>query len=73
MKGRASRIGDDVRGRGGGSETRNALQALVEYALAWMGDQLFVSKYQLELSKKEEIQRFLEAQMAGEMWVRGGG
>jgi hypothetical protein len=37
--------------------------ALVEYALAGMDTQLFVSKYQLELPRKEEIQRFLEAQM----------
>ncbi len=34
--------------------------ALVEYALAGMGNGLFVSKYQLELPRKEEIQRFLE-------------
>lgn len=33
------------------------------YALAGMDNQLFVSKYQLELSKKEEMQGFLEAQM----------
>jgi len=37
--------------------------ALVEYALAGMDNRLFVSKYQLELPKKEEIQRFLEEQM----------
>jgi len=34
--------------------------ALVEYALAGMDNGLFVSKYQLELPKKEEIQRFVE-------------
>jgi len=34
--------------------------ALVEYTLAGMDNNLFVSKYQLELPKKEEIQRFLE-------------
>ena len=34
--------------------------ALVEYALAGMDNQLFVSKYQLELPPKEDIQRFLE-------------
>jgi predicted nuclease of restriction endonuclease-like (RecB) superfamily len=34
--------------------------ALVEYAIAGMDNNLFVSKYQLELPKKEEIQRFLE-------------
>lgn len=38
--------------------------ALVEYALAGMDNQLFVSKYLLELPKKEEIQRFLLEQMA---------
>ena len=37
--------------------------ALVEYALAGMDNRLFVSKYQLELPRKEEIQRFLEAKM----------
>lgn len=36
---------------------------LVEYALAGMDNNLFVSKYQLELPKKEEIQRFLEEKM----------
>ncbi|NGX53550.1 MAG: hypothetical protein K1000chlam4_00262 [Chlamydiae bacterium] len=34
--------------------------ALVEYALAGIDNQLFISKYQLELPKKEEIRRFLE-------------
>jgi predicted nuclease of restriction endonuclease-like (RecB) superfamily len=34
--------------------------ALVEYALAGMDDYLFVSKYQLELPRKEEIQKFIE-------------
>jgi predicted nuclease of restriction endonuclease-like (RecB) superfamily len=33
---------------------------LVEYALAGLDNGLFVSKYQLELPKKEEIKRFLE-------------
>jgi predicted nuclease of restriction endonuclease-like (RecB) superfamily len=37
--------------------------ALVEYALAGMDNSLFVSKYQLELPKKEEMQSFIEAQM----------
>lgn len=36
---------------------------LVEYALAGMDNRLFVSKYQLELPKKDEIERFLEEQM----------
>ena len=35
-------------------------RALVEYALAGMDNGLFVSKYQLELPKKEEMQRFIE-------------
>ena len=34
--------------------------ALVEYALAAIGNRLFVSKYQLELPSKEDLQRFLE-------------
>ena len=33
---------------------------LVEYALAGMDNSLFVSKYQLELPKKEEMQRFIK-------------
>jgi predicted nuclease of restriction endonuclease-like (RecB) superfamily len=36
---------------------------LVEYALAGMDNGLFVSKYQLELPKKEEIGRFIEEQI----------
>lgn len=38
--------------------------ALVEYALAGMDNQLFVSKYQLALPQKEEIRRFVEEQIA---------
>ena len=38
-------------------------RTLVEYALAGMDNGLFVSKYQLELPKKEEIQRFIEEQV----------
>ena len=34
--------------------------ALVEFALAGMTSRLFVSKYQLELPSKEDLQRFLE-------------
>lgn len=34
--------------------------ALVEYALAGMANQMFVSKYQLELPSKEVLQKFLE-------------
>ena len=37
--------------------------ALVEYALAGMNNKLFVSKSQLELPKKEEMQKFIEEQM----------
>jgi predicted nuclease of restriction endonuclease-like (RecB) superfamily len=37
--------------------------ALVEYALAGMDNGLFVSKYQLELPKKEEMQHFIEEQI----------
>jgi len=36
---------------------------LVEYALAGMDNHLFVSKYQLELPKKEAMQRFLAQQL----------
>ena len=35
--------------------------ALVEYALAGMDNQLFVSKYQLQLPGKEEMEKFIEA------------
>ncbi|MEF8756429.1 MAG: PDDEXK nuclease domain-containing protein [Accumulibacter sp.] len=38
--------------------------ALVEYALAGIDNGLFVSKYLLELPKKEEMQRFIEQQLA---------
>jgi hypothetical protein len=41
---------------------------LVEYALAGIDNNLFVSKYQLELPKKEEMQKFIEEQM---MAVKG--
>ena len=37
--------------------------ALVEYALAGLDNQLFVSKYQLELPKQEDMQRFIEEQI----------
>lgn len=47
--------------------------ALVEYALAGIDNGLFVSKYLLELPKKEEMQHFIEEQLAagalGEMGV----
>ncbi len=38
--------------------------ALVEYALAGIDNGLFVSKYMVELPKKEEMQRFIEEQLA---------
>ena len=38
--------------------------ALVEYALAGIDNALFVSKYLLELPKKEEIQRIIEQHLA---------
>ncbi|ARM35492.1 DUF1016 domain-containing protein (plasmid) [Legionella longbeachae] len=37
--------------------------ALAEYALAGMDNNLFVSKYLLELPKKEEMQRFIEEEL----------
>ena len=37
--------------------------ALAEYALAGMDNQLFIAKYQLELPKKEEMQRFIDEQI----------
>ncbi len=38
-------------------------KALVKYALAGMDDNLFVSKYQLELPKKEEMEKFIEEKL----------
>lgn len=38
--------------------------ALVEYALAGMDNRLFVSKYQLQLPRKEDIERFIERNIA---------
>jgi hypothetical protein len=43
--------------------------ALVEYALAAINNRLFVSKYQVQLPSKEELQRFLE----GKRQELGGG
>ena len=40
---------------------------LVEYALAGMDNQLFVSKYMLELPSKEEMQSFIEDQIKQEI------
>lgn len=42
-------------------------RALSEYALAGMDNNLFVSKYQLELPKKEEMQRFIEEHVRGKV------
>ncbi|MGQ3684933.1 MAG: PDDEXK nuclease domain-containing protein [Candidatus Loosdrechtia sp.] len=39
--------------------------AKVEYALAGMDNKLFVTKYQLELPKKEAIRKFLEQELRG--------
>ena len=36
----------------------------VEYALPGVDAQLFVSRYQLELPKKDELERFLTAQVS---------
>jgi hypothetical protein len=36
---------------------------LVQYALAGMDNQLFVSQYQLELPQEQQIQAFLETQL----------
>jgi predicted nuclease of restriction endonuclease-like (RecB) superfamily len=38
--------------------------ALMEYALAGMDNRLFVSRYQLELPKKEDLERFLETELS---------
>jgi hypothetical protein len=40
--------------------------ALVEYALADLPNRPFVSKFQLELPSREQLQQFLNAQIAGE-------
>lgn len=37
--------------------------ALAHYALAGMDNQLFVSRYQLELPRKEEVEAFIERQV----------
>lgn len=42
--------------------------ALVEYATAGLDNEIFVSKYLLELPKKEEMERFIETELAA---VRG--
>jgi hypothetical protein len=39
--------------------------ALVEYALAGMDNQLFVSKYQLHLPEPEQLKRELERTLRG--------
>lgn len=38
--------------------------SLAEYALAGMDNQLFIAKYQLELPKKEDMQRFIDEQLS---------
>jgi predicted nuclease of restriction endonuclease-like (RecB) superfamily len=42
--------------------------ALVEYALAGLDNGLFVSKYLLELPRKEAMQGFIEEQLSGSAW-----
>lgn len=42
--------------------------ALVEYALAGMDNKLFVSRYKLELPKKEEMVRFMEKQIMADKY-----
>jgi hypothetical protein len=37
--------------------------ALMEYALAGMGNALFVSRSQLELPRKEEVEKLLEEEL----------
>ena len=46
----------------------NKDQPLVEYALAGMNNQLFVSKYELELPGKKDIQEFLRENISNETW-----
>ena len=46
----------------------NKNQALVEYATTGMDNQLFVSKYILELHKKEELEAFIKQEI--EKWNR---
>jgi predicted nuclease of restriction endonuclease-like (RecB) superfamily len=43
--------------------------ALVEYALAGIDNGIFVSKYLLELPRKEDMQRFIEAQLAADKHI----
>jgi predicted nuclease of restriction endonuclease-like (RecB) superfamily len=45
--------------------------ALIEYALAGMDSQLFVSRYQIELPKKEELKQFLEMELKEQGAVDG--
>jgi len=46
------------------TQKSNSKGSLVEYALAGMDNQLFVSQYAVELPKKEQLQRFIEEQAA---------
>jgi hypothetical protein len=43
--------------------------ALMEYALAGLDNQLFVSRYQLELPRKADLERFLREQVRESMSV----
>ena len=38
-------------------------QALIKYAKTGISNQLYVSKYQLELPQKEELRKFIESQV----------
>lgn len=43
----------------------------IEYALAGMDSRLFVSRYQIELPKKEELEQFLETELKEQGVVDG--
>lgn len=57
-------------GRGFCFEARKN-HALIEYALAGMDSRLFVSRYQIELPKKEELEQFLETELKEQGAVDG--
>lgn len=47
-------------------------RSLVEYALAGMDNALFVSRYQVELPKKEDLKKFIEQQLREKELGHGG-
>jgi len=57
----------------GESKLEDALLDKVEYALAGMDNQLFVSRYQFELPKKEDLERLLEAEASRSGPIEGSG